>query len=741
MSMDEVFVKLFNMSMAAGWMILAVLLLRLLLRKAPHWMHCLLWGFVAVRLICPVSFQSVLSLIPRTETIHLEEVRYGEQPQIQSGVQVVDRVVSPVLEHAFTPDVSDSVNLFAVWMQVAAVIWLLVTAALLIYAFVKYVQLQRQVRFAARLSENVWQCDEIHVPFVFGIIRPRIYLPSGMDEASMDYVLAHERAHLKRFDHWWKPLGYVLLSVYWFHPLVWAAYVLFCRDMELACDEKVIRVYDMDEKKAYSAALLAMSMNRRQAMVCPLAFGEVGVKARVKSVLHYKKPAFWVLVTAAAACVAVAVCFLTDPKADAETADAAETALRDKLENELGGFAKIRVFFYEDLNNDGQKEALAITSQTTNEFGYSYAQAWYVTDQTCDPILVSNSSAAVYPDTVHLYELSNAKMFSFTSGWTGVVNMGYAWVYYENGEHGTVENVQEGISQISEDEFMVTSRAFDELTQLSGPPNRYFSRWDGEKLVEYGGLEISEEQLREAKNADWILDDVKVYGEIQSIFYRANGMVFINLYDGSQNRNVALVLTGDKLSYFDYGESGAGKKTALEKATADGVILESVTSCVAYPDKFPLDGSEDAREKHAMITYMLDAPNEMPVTLYEGDGFSIYVPDVEDLLISDKTLEAPGRLSVVWGHSTFIEVMCYEGKTKSYVEEELEKNGYAYDAVYDTGGKKMQKEEDYRLLSEARLQSSGDDVWVVCTTYASAYDFGSQLDAIADTFQVTSAGQ
>lgn len=618
MSMDAFFVKLFNMSVAAGWMILAVLLLRLLLKKAPHWIHCLLWGFVAVRLICPVSFQSVLSLIPSTETIHLESVRYGEQPQIRSGVPAVNRVVNPVIENTLKPDVSDSVNPLAVWLYAAGVIWLAGVAALLIFAVVSYVRLHRQVRFAARLSGNVWQSDEVQAPFILGIFRPRIYLPSGIDDASMSYVLAHERAHLQRFDHWWKPLSYVLLAAYWFHPLVWAAYVLFCRDMELACDEKVIRAYDMDEKKEYSAALLAMSMNRRQALVCPFAFGEVGVKERVKSVLHYKRPAFWMLVTAVAACVAVAVCFLTDPKVPAETTDAEEVAFRDKLEHVTD--EEIRAFFYSDLNHDGHNEALAITSDTVDELGYSNAKAWYITDRECD-LFCDLGDATVYSDTVYLYELSNTRMLCLTCGWGGSGSFTQAWVFDADGAK-EVENVMEGITPLSEDEFMLTSSGYDGATDGTGHTwNRYFSRWDGEKLVEYGGMEISVEQLKKVKNAAQVLDEVKAYGEIQSIYYRANGMVFINLSNGPLNRNVALTLTGDTLSYFDYGESGVGKETELEKAAADGIIQESVTSCVAYPDKFPLDDSENGRAKHAMISYMLDEPYELSATLYEGDGF------------------------------------------------------------------------------------------------------------------------
>ena len=787
--MDMVFVKLFNMSMAAGWLILAVLILRLLLRKAPRWIHCLLWGFVAVRLICPVSFQSALSLIPSTETINLENIRYEEHPQMQSGFTAVNRVVNPVMENTFTPDVADSVNPFAVWMYVAGILWLIGVAVFLIFALVSYVRLRRQVRFAARFSRNVWQCDEIHVPFILGIFRPRIYVPSGIDAASMGYVLAHEQAHLKRRDHWWKPLGYALLAVYWFHPLVWVVYVLFCRDIELACDEKVIRSYDLDEKKAYSSALLAMSMNRRQGLVCPLAFREVGVKERVKSVLNYKKPAFWLLVIAVLACAAVAVCFLTDPKEkqicfqgqeldadrlsdetiewlhwyhgrseedqlsvnfipadvldqlhltaeDVETMDAAEDALRYKLKHATD--EEIREFYYADLNHDGQKEAVAITSETVDEIGYSNANVWYITDQACD-LFGNTGDASIYPDSVHLYELSNTKMLSFTSGWGGSGSVAQAWVFDADGAK-EVENVLEGISQLSENEFMVTSSAYDGSTDGTGHTwNRYFSRWDGEKLVEYGGREISEEQLRKAENADQILEDVKAYGEIQSIYYRANGMVLINLSDGLRNRNVALTLADGMLGYFDYGNSTTGAEAALEQATADGIIRESVTSCVAYPDKFPMGGIADAREKHALISYMLDEPEELPATLYEGDGFSIYVPDGWEMIDDVRVLE-----EFVWMRATAPEasefsiwVACYEGQSAEDVKARLETEGYSpSEATHDEGFERMVKEE-YPLWQDARLYPYGsDDTWVVFSRYDASVELGSRLDALADTLVV-----
>ena len=753
--MDAIFVKLFNMSMAAGWMILAVLILRLLLRKAPRWIHCLLWGFVAVRLICPVSFQSVLSLVPSRETIDLENIRYEEHPQIQSAEPAANRVVSRVMENTFTPDVTDSVNPLAVWMYVAGVVWLIGVAVLLILAVVSYARLRRQVRFAACLFGNVWQCDEIHAPFILGIFRPRIYLPSGIDDASMGYVLAHERAHLKRFDHWWKPFGYVLLAVYWFHPLVWVAYALFCRDIELACDEKVIRAYDMDEKKAYSGALLAMSMNRRKVFVCPLAFGEVGVKERVKSVLNYKKPAFWLLAVAVLACVVVVVCFLTDPKEENQLSvdsvpadvldqmdfkavdmDVSEDALRDKMEHATDD--EVREFFYADLNHDGQNEAVAITSESVDEIGYSNASVWYVSDQKCD-LLGNSGDASIYPGTFHLYELSNTKMFCFTSGWGGSGSVAQAWVFDASGAK-EVENVLEGISQLSEDEFMVTSSAYDGATDGTGHTwNHYFSRWDGEKLVEYGGLAISEEQLRKAKNADQILDDVKIYGEIRSIYYRANGMVFINLCDGSWNRNVVLTLTEDMLSYFDYGESGAGKETALEKATADGIVLESVTSCVMYPDTFPLGGAADAGEKHAMISYMLDEPDELAATLYEGDGFSIYVPDEWDIIDDAAVLEESVRMRATAPETSAfsIWVACYEGQTAAEVKARLEAEGYTLSESAGNEIFERMVKEEYPLWLDARLYPyDSDNMWVVFSRYDTTVEWGSRLDALADTLEI-----
>ena len=313
--MEAVFIKALNMSISAGWLILAVLLLRLLLKKAPKWISVMLWGIVGLRLVLPFSLQSVFSLIPSAEVVS-PSIGYARHPEINSGVSVLDNAVNPTLGTSLAATPMNSVNPMQIVLFLGGIIWTVGIAILLLYGLISYLRLRRKVAEAIPYEKNTWLCDQVKTPFILGVFRPRIYLPSGLNEEETAYVLAHEHAHLKRKDHLWKPLGFLLLTVYWFNPLVWVAYILLCRDIEAACDEKVIADMEMTEKKAYANALVTCSMQRRLILACPLAFGEVGVKERVKGVLNYKKPAFWIIVAALIACVVIAVCFLTNPKDD-----------------------------------------------------------------------------------------------------------------------------------------------------------------------------------------------------------------------------------------------------------------------------------------------------------------------------------------------------------------------------------------------------------------------------------------
>ena len=315
--MSEAFLKVVNMSISAGWLVLAVLALRLILKKAPKWVNVLLWGIVAIRLICPFSIESALSLIPSKETIS-PEIMMDWTPEISTGIEPLDQVVNPVISTSFAPQGMASANPLQILIPVAANLWLLGVLILLAYTAISYLTLRYKLRTAVILRDNVFQCETVSSPFVLGILKPRIYLPYAMDGKNLIHVVAHEKAHIRRKDHWWKPLGFLLLTVYWFNPLMWVAYILLCRDIELACDEKVIAELENDQRADYTQALVTCAVNRRMIAACPLAFGEVGVKDRVNSIMNYRKPTFWIIVTALVVCIVVAVCFLTDPNPSRE---------------------------------------------------------------------------------------------------------------------------------------------------------------------------------------------------------------------------------------------------------------------------------------------------------------------------------------------------------------------------------------------------------------------------------------
>ena len=313
--MEAMFLQLVNLSMTAGWLVLAVLALRLLLRRAPKSILCAMWGLVGLRLLCPVSIESPLSLIPSVQTLP-ETVLTTPQPEIYSGVAVIDRVVNPVLTNTLAAAPGESVNPAQVLAGVLPWIWLLGMVGMLGYALFTTLRLRRRVSTAVRLEQGVKQSEYVKTPFVLGLIHPTIYLPFHMESADAVHVLAHERAHIRRGDPWWKVLGFLLLAIYWFHPLMWVAYFFLCRDIEAACDEAVIRGLSREERQGYAEALLRLSAAVPGLHACPLAFGEVGVKTRIKGVMHYKKPGFWIVTLAVLAAIVVAVCFLTSPAAE-----------------------------------------------------------------------------------------------------------------------------------------------------------------------------------------------------------------------------------------------------------------------------------------------------------------------------------------------------------------------------------------------------------------------------------------
>ncbi len=468
--MNTFLITLLNMSLTASYTVLAVLLARFLLKKAPKWVICALWSLVALRLVCPFTIESVLSFIPKADPIPTNIV-YDTIPAIDSGIPIVNNVVNPFISHTFAPNFGDSVNPLQVVLFIGGILWILGMACILFYAAIGYLRLNRRLYERVPLQDNIYLCDNIDTPFILGIIKPKIFLPSYLDQSTIDCVIAHEQAHIKRKDHLWKPLGFLLLTVYWFNPLLWLAYKLFCQDMEMACDQRVVATMNTEEIKTYSSALLSCGTVHRNLGVTPLAFGETHVKTRIKSILHYKKPTFWIMIVAVVTCVAIALCFLTNPKTtiteeenppdslvsqpalsseDTINYDAIEIVADEtapvvfRIGTELWGEAVLDISHiasanpYEDEQNEDEQNRdawlITLTPQGTKQFAKATHEnignritIWLCNTQTYSPIVqmeITNGELLISPTQEHPDFFVN--MAWFVQQWKGASASNYA---------------------------------------------------------------------------------------------------------------------------------------------------------------------------------------------------------------------------------------------------------------------------------------------------------------------------
>lgn len=354
------FLALVNISITAGWIVLAVMLLRLLFRKVPKWISCALWGIVALRLVFPFSIESVFSLIPSAQTID-PTMPYLNEFTINSGIEPLDNAVNTQYA-GFVPMAEKTVDVTII----LACVWLVGVAVMLAFAFISWAKLRRSLRTATKKEDNIYQSELVRSPFVLGVIKPKIYIPYKTDEDYLKLVIAHEQAHIKRFDHLFKPLGFLLLSVHWFNPLLWVAYVFLCRDIESACDEKVIKDLTIEQRRVYSTALLNVSISRKSIAACPLAFGETGVKERIKGVMNYKKSSFWVVIAAVLMCAVTAVCFLTNPK-DTQSGGFYDNGQRIKITVEINGtVTEEKLLFMKEGQNTELSNGTKLTVNSVN---------------------------------------------------------------------------------------------------------------------------------------------------------------------------------------------------------------------------------------------------------------------------------------------------------------------------------------------------------------------------------------
>ena len=412
--MSNIFIEIVNNSITASYLIVAVIILRMILKKVPKWSVCLLWALVAVRLALPFEIESSYSLVPKklfqieksqnisAFSMEQEETKERLDAYIQNrqelqqqntGQQTEESKQEPV-QITMQNDRKEENGIFSVSrIEAVSFVWMFGSLGLVMYAVLSFLKLKRKVAGSIYMHDNIYLCDDLESPFVMGILKPRIYLSSGIPKEIWDSILKHENAHIKRKDHIWKVLGYALLVIYWFHPLVWISYILFCKDVELACDEKVTRGMDKHQRAEYCEALLTCSINRNKINVTPLAFGEVGVKERVKQILNYKKPSFWMMLLTVIVCVVVSVCFMTNPKSDREEEAMSETtepALKlnsemegqeeaesvteyDHIRPDIQGYRwlsderNVYVYEFEDLDNNGEEEYAKVSQIDTEE--------------------------------------------------------------------------------------------------------------------------------------------------------------------------------------------------------------------------------------------------------------------------------------------------------------------------------------------------------------------------------------
>lgn len=374
--MDALFLTLLNMCITASYLIIAVIILRLFLRKAPHSVHCVLWSMVAFRLIFPFSFRSDFSLIPSAETIP-SDIGMAGRPEIFSGISALNGTVNSAISEYYPVDMGQSINPVQVWIAIAKIIWLCGIAVIFIYTAISYYRLHKKVSASIALGDNILICDDISTPFILGLFHPRIYLPSNLDETQMTCVTAHEKAHIEHFDHWWKVMAFALLTLYWFNPLIWIAYILFCRDLELACDERALKNMGFSQKKSYAETLLACSVSHRKITPCPLAFGEIDIKNRIKSALSYKKPGTKMIVSAVILCLICAGFFLTNPRLTPELDRAVSDAV---LQTEFKSLEKGEYPFESHIIFATRKKASEITV-----YGMVFTQTYALIDNEIAP--------------------------------------------------------------------------------------------------------------------------------------------------------------------------------------------------------------------------------------------------------------------------------------------------------------------------------------------------------------------
>ena len=506
--MEQIFLFVLNNAITVSALIIAIIMVRALGKKMPKWITCMLWIIVAFRLIVPIQIESALSLIPTREPIPAN-IAMENNPQISSGISSVDNYLNPVIGQSFAPNPEASVNPLQICINFAGFVWLAGVIMMFSYFLKTYMLLKKKVSASVKISNKVYECDDISDSFILGSISPKVYIPSGLSEKAKAYILKHEFAHLSRYDHMWKPLGFAILSVYWFNPLCWIAYILLCKDIEYACDEKVTKNIEKGEKAEYCRILLENSMPRKMIAACPVAFGETDVKNRIKNIANYKKPAFWITIASIIVCAVVGVCFATnkgsEPVKEQETKGLQQIAMFDAPNETVLSVRKGPGADYEAIGYIMQDDPYEIIEEV---------DGWY-------KIKLDNGDGYINSDYVKMIwtnaEISGEQA-SGTGKWFSIAAAGdcvllekklpgpenFGKIVYDSPEAAlkACESDGEDWGMIATDENYVVLARREQATD-TGLFSKIDSKWD--------------EKLRETNNSilkDYLAKDIKDYHEM-----------------------------------------------------------------------------------------------------------------------------------------------------------------------------------------------------------------------------------
>lgn len=696
---DSIFMELVNMTFTASWLILAIILFRLIFRKCPKWINCLLWLLVGIRLVCPVSFESEMSLVPQKDVITDENFYYSFAPTIDSGINIIDNAVNPVISDVLSTEPVSSVNNSQIFGFLMGVVWFIGLCVMLLYALISYIRLKKQVRTAIPFKDNILICDEVSSPFILGFIRPKIYMPSTLSESNAQYVISHERAHLRRKDYLWKPLGFIILSVYWFNPLVWISYIMLCRDIELACDEKVLKEKGEKEKKAYSEALFSCSAKQKYITACPVAFGEVGVKQRIKAVLNYKKPAFWVILIALIASIVVGVCFMTDPKDDDYILKLDEYEISSQ-DIKFYAFVSDGEYFYQAYD----EESIRLTNKILSEVDIT-ARVLY---NLVDPSKERNSkhSLVAVPnegDSVFLYFDEN-----FETMWCCDVDGNYSGIYSFSGG--------EKVKALFEDKSFINEEAVWTCNPMLSATWHYQVKFTvGEEIVgatcSMGEIEISEDK----KSFIWTPDVVTNPSDIRE---NADFEVTAKTSSEEHKYNFTLEAIGweENLSVTYYravesdttgvAKTSYGNYKVSQKESSDSANVSASLDAAVSKAILDINGQynwlgECAAEGHIIFT-----------TKEKGDKVTVYLIEEYYSFGFEN-----GYFMSMGGHR-IPAVMTFEKTDEGYSFLDVE---YAKDGSEYTSSIKKMFPKAYESRALSATEEDNENMWKQCVAYAEKY--------------------